>query len=201
MGLLYLDTETTGFNPGQIAELSFILEENGAITQAKNFFFTVDHMDDDASKVTGLTVENLKELSGGLTFKDAACALFPVFASNTLVAHNLPFDEKFLSMEFWRAGKQLLPVGRFDTMKHFTDICKLPNTRRKPGYKYPKLSEVADYYGVSLGKVAQYASMLFGADCSSLHDSRIDTTLMYVCHCINREEQVGTTSWLNTFKK
>lgn len=201
MGLLYLDTETTGFNPGQIAELSFILEENGTITQAKNYFFTVNHMDDDASKVTGLTVEGLKELSNGLTFKEVADELFQTFTSNTLVAHNLPFDEKFLSMEFWRAGKQLLPAGRIDTMKHFTDICKLPNTRRKPGYKYPKLSEVADYYNVSLGKVMQYASMLFGSDCSGLHDSRVDTTLMYVCHCINREEQVGGTSWLNTFKK
>lgn len=201
MGLLYLDTETTGFNPGQIAELSFILEENGVITQAKNYFFTVNHMDEDASKVTGLTVDSLKVLSNGSTFKEVADELFPVFTSNTLVAHNLPFDEKFLSMEFWRAGKQLLPAGRIDTMKHFTDICKLPNTRRKPGYKYPKLSEVAEHYNVSLDKVARYASMIFGSDCSKLHDSRVDTALMFVCHCINREEQAGTTSWLDTFKK
>ena len=162
MGLLYLDTETTGFSPGQIAELSFILEENGVITQAKNYFFTVNHMDEDASKVTGLTVDSLKALSNGLTFKEVADELF---------------DEKFLSMEFWRAGKQLFPAGRIDTMKHFTDICKLPNTRRKPGYKYPKLSEVAEHYNVSLDKVARYASMIFCSDCSQLHDSRVDTAL------------------------
>ena len=49
---VFLDTETTNLTPGQIAQLSYIVEDNGKV-QGKNFFFKVDSMDEGAEKVTG----------------------------------------------------------------------------------------------------------------------------------------------------
>ena len=47
---IYLDTETTDKVPGQIAELSMIIEEanTNKFVKAVNYFFTVEKMSEEA---------------------------------------------------------------------------------------------------------------------------------------------------------
>lgn len=201
MGTIYFDTETTGFNPGQICELSYILEDSESVT-AGNYFFTVNSMQDGAQDVHGFSIERLQELSGGKTFRDHYEEINRLFSNNTLVAHNLPFDEKFMSSELWRCGISFKPSGRLDTMSYFKDVLKIPaKTRRYGPYKNPKLQEVADYFKVDYDKAKQYCNKLFGDYNTSFHDSRFDTTIMYIIVNLQREVLNGGTVWHDTFCK
>ena len=205
MGFLYFDTETTSFNPGQICELSVIVEEEGQVTLAKNYFFTVKSMDEGAQQTHGFSMEQLVELSEGKTFKDFVDELYPLFSKHILIAHNLPFDEKFMSSEFWNCGISFKPVGRMDTMIYFRDVLKIPSppkARRYGPYKNPKLSEVIEGLNIDINKVQQLCNNLFGADeKTQYHDSRLDTTTMYVMVNVQRERLNGGDAWAKTFCK
>ncbi len=49
---LLLDTETTSYHPGQIAQLSYIyLDKDRQIINSKNYFFAVDEMDPYAEAI------------------------------------------------------------------------------------------------------------------------------------------------------
>ena len=65
--VLYFDTETTGLYPGEICQLSYIMQDKGGVS-AKNFYFAVDFVEYGALKVHGLTAEKLNEtvLHGGI---------------------------------------------------------------------------------------------------------------------------------------
>lgn len=200
MGIVYLDTETTSINPGQICELSLILEENNRLKLAKNYFFSVESMDEGAAKVHGFSIESLKILSNGETFKDKYKEIFDILANTTLVAHNLPFDEKFLSQELWRCGVSFIPGGRLDTMAYFKPIIKLPARSRRYGpYKSPKLSEVLNYLGINEFEVNKYCKEIFQSDETSFHDSRFDTTAMFVAVNVQRDRLSGGDSWIRRF--
>ena len=69
---VYLDTETTDFIPGQIAELTMIVEDTDEkrIVDRLNYYFTVDEMTEGAEKVHGFSIELLKQLSSGKRFED-----------------------------------------------------------------------------------------------------------------------------------
>ena len=67
--ILYLDTETTGLRPGQICQISYIMQTKNSVV-AKNMFFTVDSVEYGAYSVHGFSVEKLKELSKGKRFED-----------------------------------------------------------------------------------------------------------------------------------
>ena len=59
MGIVYLDTETTSLNPGQICELSIIHEEGNELKLAKNYFFKVESIDTGAESVHGFSKEKI----------------------------------------------------------------------------------------------------------------------------------------------
>ena len=63
---VFFDTETTGWTPGQIAQLSVIVENQGKIELAKNYFFTVDEMSSGAEQAHHLSIDTLKQLSSRL---------------------------------------------------------------------------------------------------------------------------------------
>lgn len=201
MGIVYFDTETTSTNPGQICELSIIHEnEQRQVDFAKNYFFKVDSMTEGAQAVHGYSIESLELLSNGLTFKDYYNELLPIFSENILVAHNVAFDEKFISSEFWRCGISFKPIGRTDTMEYFKNILKIPAKYKKYGpYKNPKLSEVLEYFKVNTYAVQKYCNELFGGEMKTFHDSRFDTTAMYVVVNLQREAVNGETTWHRKF--
>lgn len=150
---LFLDTETTGFpNPklsardraqGRACQVAFILcDENGRNLSEFTSLIAPDNwtISEGARNVHGLD--------------DALCAqygvksrmAFQVFQrlakmAKHVVAHNLDFDWKVLTME--AAAHDLeMPVfeGKRCTMKTSTELCKLPQKNRST-YKWPKLEE------------------------------------------------------------
>lgn len=178
---MVLDTETTGFNPGQICQLSYIIFNENAILKAFNKFYAVKSVDEGASKVHGLTVEKLQELSGGLGFADGIGEIVEDLVSvDKIFIHNSPFDIRFMKAEFERLDLAF----RFDskaycTMNHHTNIIKLPPHAGKSGYKWPKLSETLEYYKIPEELVLTDTKRMFECEDAGLHDARFDTTVLF----------------------
>lgn len=195
--IVYLDTETTSLYPGQICQLSYVMQCKKDI-KAKNFFFSVDSMDYGAFKVHGFSTDKLKVLSGGKRFfdhveeieKDLLCA-------DVLVAHNTAFDFMFLRAEFERLAKDFVVKNEFCSMKKSTPICKLLRSNGK-AYKYPKLNELCAYLDIRDWEIRRESEKLFGLE-AGYHDARFDTTALYLAvnqmiKCENDFEQLK--KWL-----
>lgn len=199
---VYLDTETTDLIPGQIAELTMIVEDGSTnkFIGAYNYFFEVDTMGEGAQKAHGFSLEALRELSGGVRFKDKFSEIHDILSDSCIIAHNEAFDEKFLSSELWRCGISFTPTARTCTMEIFKTIMKIPAKYKKYGpYKNPKLEEVLTFLSISADKVNEYSRRLFNYDGSAFHDSRFDTTAMYVAVNVYREKLHGGSDWHKTF--
>ena len=176
--IIYLDTETSGLRPGQICQLSYIIQ-NGKSTIAKNYFFSVDYVEYGAFAVHGFSVEKLEKLSGGKGFECFIDQVEKDFNSaDVICAHNSTFDFSFLRKEFERCRRDFEPKNTFCSMKNSITACKLirPNSG---GYKYPKLSELCAHLGITDQIIDRYSKALFGEK-SSFHDARFDTTALYL---------------------
>lgn len=185
MKSVFFDTETTGLRPGQIGQLTYIVEENGKVIKNNNLFFRVNMMEPGAERVHGFSMELLEELSGGKTFEDSIDEIKNDFNDAIIIAHNVNFDLKFMNAEFERLGIPFSFKKTFCTMEYFKDITKIP-ARNGGGYKNPKLEEVVQYYQIEKENIMNATNRLF--DCSevSYHDARYDTTAMYVCCLLSR---------------
>ncbi len=197
MRTIFFDTETSGLKPGQIGQLTAIIIEGDHIS-TRNYFFEMDSIEDGAAEVTHRDLNFYNEASGGKRFADYANEIAELFNGSTLVAHNLKFDENFLSIELWRQKINLLPGDRFCTMNYFRDIIKLPNKYGRPGYKNPRLEEVVDFLKIDNDKVMEYTKQIFGVDCG-FHDSRFDTVSMYVAYNLWLEKTNGGNQWQERF--
>ena len=67
--ILYFDTETTGLHPGQICQLSYVMQTKEKV-ESKNFFFSVDYIEPSAQMVHGFSKQKLFDLSAGRNFGD-----------------------------------------------------------------------------------------------------------------------------------
>ncbi len=176
--ILYFDTETTGLNPGQICQISYIMQYENK-TVAKNKYFTVDSMDLGALSVHGLSMDKLKVLSNGARFRDEIEEIASDFeSSDMVVSHNTAFDFAFMRTEFLRENKIFSCKNEFCSMKNMTPVCKLPR-KTGVGYKYPKLSELCEYFKLSETEIMLSARKLFGF-VTGAHDARFDTTAVYL---------------------
>ncbi|MBQ9756515.1 MAG: 3'-5' exonuclease [Clostridia bacterium] len=184
--IIYLDTETSGLRPGQICQLSYVMQDREN-TFAKNFFFTVDSVEYGAYMIHGFSVEKLKSLSKGKRFSDCVDEIKKDFEScDLLVAHNTSFDMMFLRAEFERVG-EILPIKKdFCSMKSTTPICKLAG--RRDGYKYPKLTELCAYFKISNRDILDSMKILF-KEKAGFHDARFDTTAVYLAMNIGMETE------------
>lgn len=180
MKKVFLDTETTGLNPGQICQLSYIVEDCESILP-KNFFFTVDNIEESAFNCHGFSVKRLKELSGGAVFNDHAQEVFKDLDNSTIICHNVYFDMKFMQAEFKNLGIYLYRKT-FCTMNHFIDIIKMPSPYRDYEYKRPRLSELLSFLGVSTKDVLKEAKHCFNSKDITFHDARFDTTGLYLAY-------------------
>ena len=179
--ILYFDTETTGLHPGQICQLSYVMQ-NGDDLSSRNFFFTVDEVEYSAFMVHGFSVELLKKLSGGKTFADFVDVIEKDFSSaDVVVAHNYSFDSMFMRTEFERQNMVFSVKKEFCSMKKSTPLCALKR-RTVSGYKYPKLSELCAFLGISDAQIQNASQEIFGAK-TGFHDARFDTTAL--CLAVN----------------
>lgn len=201
MNKIYLDTETTGYAPGQIAQLSYIIEDENDNVVGKNYFFKIKYITSGAEEVCGRGLEFYEEKSGGKEFKDHADAIYDDLNNNLLIAHNLRFDENFISTEFWRINKLFSPASRYDSMINFRDYCGIPGTGGK--CKNPKLEELVDSLSVDKDKVLEYTKVIFKTDDDTIgfHDARYDTTALFVALHVYENKLNNKTDWISRFCK
>ncbi len=175
--IIVFDTETTGLVPGQIAQLSYVLDD-GSCARGVNRFFAVDAMPDAARAVHGFSVEDLSRLSGGARFVDSAADILRDFRSaGIVVGHNLDFDMKFLSAELNRCGLRYRHRHGLCTMYYFTKAMNLPG-HGKP--KPPSLRELCDFFGLAQQDIVEHALALFGEG-GAAHDARFDAAATHLC--------------------
>ncbi|CUP00006.1 3'-5' exonuclease [Clostridium sp. NSJ-49] len=188
MKLLFFDTETTSVKPGNICQLSYITVDTSTKPQTtigKNFFFTVDEMDEGAEAIHGFSLEKLYELSDGLEFFDQIQEFMKdFFDADFVIGHNVQFDVKFLKHEvdsLYQAGMidtNWEPKRTFCTMAYYKPICNIPSANGN-GIKNPKLSEVINFLGISDETIAAKADELFQGS-GNYHDARFDTAAVYL---------------------
>ncbi|MFD3156795.1 exonuclease domain-containing protein [Haloimpatiens sp. FM7330] len=190
MKSIFLDTETTGFAPGQIAQLTYIIEENKKLVGVKNYFFTVETMGIQAQRVHGFSIEKLTVLSKGKRFENSFSEINNDMKGAVFIAHNVKFDRKFVEAEFNRLNKDLGAKNYFCTMEYFKDILKIPAKRGK-GYKNPRVEEVMEFYNINPAEVLDKTRELFKCDKVTFHDARYDTVAMYMCCLKSRNRKVA----------
>ncbi len=180
MRIIIFDTETTDLNPGQICQLAYVIVDKGDVA-GRNFYFSVDEMSQGSQEIHGLSRDALVELSCGRWFEDAAEEILRDFNSaDLLVGHNVAFDERFLRAELRRAGKELRRVPVLCTMNFASGLMNMKRKVVTGRPKPPKLSELAEYYGVTENMAAHGCAEWFSA-AGALHDARFDTVVTWLC--------------------
>lgn len=180
MKSIFLDTETSGLRPGQIAQLTYVIEDNKELVGLKNYFFSVDSIEPEAEKVHGFSKEKLDILSEGFTFGELSEEIQEDFKDATIIAHNVGFDKKFIDEEFKRIYMVPGYTREFCTMAYFKPILQLPN-KKYNGIKNPRLEEVVDFYKIDRDNILKKTKLIFGCEDISFHDARYDVMAMYMC--------------------
>ena len=176
--IIFLDTETTGLRPGNICQLSYIIQHEGRV-KSKNFFFSVEYVEPSAQSVHGFSVEKLELLSGGKGFEFFAKEISEdLEKADVVCAHNTSFDFMFLSKELSCTRYDFNVKEEFCSMKNSVSFCKLPRNKTK-GYKYPKLNELCQILGISDVEIAYTTKQLFGEEVG-FHDARFDTSALFL---------------------
>lgn len=178
MRVLIFDTETSGLDPqwNVILQLSYQIVDSDTWNSIKivNHFFpwpeNKARVSEEAISVNGLTEEVLQ----GKQLSDRKTALEEFVkdkdSCDLLVAHNLEFDKKFIIASCREEGVKHASSGwlqTYDTMKRTTRFCQIPHWYGS-GFKWPKLTELADRLYIDYSKI-------------SLHDSSGDVELTKLC--------------------
>ena len=178
MRILVFDTETSGLDPqwNVILQLSYQIVDPdlwATIKTVNHYFAWPDNkarVSEGAIRVNGLTEEVLS--SKQLSNRKAALEEFVTDkdSCDLLVAHNLEFDKKFIIASCREEGVKFANSGwshSYDTMKRTTNYCQIHKDWGN-GYKWPKLTELADCLGINYSNI-------------SLHDSSGDVELTKRC--------------------
>ena len=185
--VICFDTETTSLYPGQICQLSYVMQD-GEKLMARNLFFTVDEMDYSAFMVHGFSKEKLLALSNGKRFSDYIDIIEKDFSlADIVVSHNTAFDFQFMRAEFERLNRTFLVKNEFCTMKKSTPICKLSRSKGS-GYKYPKLAELCNYFGITDNHIMETIQKVFGVK-AGFHDARFDSSALLLALNYGAETQ------------
>ena len=178
MDIFIFDTETSGLSPysNVILQLSYqIVDSDSWIIQKKvNHYFpwpkNKRKVSQEAIAINGLTEEflNSKQLSDRKTALEEF--IEDKETCDLVVAHNLEFDKEFIIASCQEEGVKYANSGwspSYDTMKKTANYCQIPKENGY-GYKWPKLSELADCLGVKYYDIP-------------LHDSEGDVELTKRC--------------------
>jgi len=152
---LFFDTETTGLprnwkapvtdlnNWPRLVQLAYLLYDSDGIKISGGDFIIKPEgfiIPADVSRIHGIThVRAMNEGQPLNTVLEHFNTL--IEQANSLVAHNMSFDEKIVGCEFLRNGmKNSIPAkNRICTMEKTTNFCAIPGPY---GNKWPKLSEL-----------------------------------------------------------
>lgn len=117
---ILFDTETTGFDPengDRIIEIA-ALELIDDLPTGRHYHVLIDperEIPPEATKVHGFT---LKDLQGKPKFADIAEGFLRFIRDDRMIAHNAPFDFKFINAELTSCGREALDYRQraFDTV-------------------------------------------------------------------------------------
>jgi len=149
--LAYLQYDNNG---NKISEGDFIIKPNGfTIPKESSNIHGITH---ERALIEGVDLQNVLSHFNGL-----------INNSQTLVAHNISFDEKIVGCELLRNGFQnSIPAKpKICTMEKTTYFCNIPGFYGKP--KWPKLSEL--HY------------KLFGFEFEEAHNAMVDINATAKC--------------------
>jgi len=130
-GYTVVDVETTGFSPDngdRVVEIGVVYVSLAGEVQDHWSTVVNPQRDVGPTKVHGLTAS---DVASAPTFADLAPYVLRAVAGRTTVAHNAPFDLRFLASEFMRAGVPLkdLPLTGVCTM-HWSGVFVEAPSRR-----------------------------------------------------------------------
>jgi DNA polymerase-3 subunit epsilon len=165
--LVFFDLETNGLSPPSsvlsVAAIKVLFDRTGAALAEEGFsrFYyrnPGERENPRALEVNGLTDAVIRVRRGAAGYPkqfrdDGGFAAFCAGVAH-YVGHNIAFDRRFLPFPLKHC---------FCTMRENTAVIKI----RRPyggGYKYPRLSEAAEYYGL-----APESALLHGSD----YDTRL----------------------------
>ncbi|HGE70860.1 TPA: 3'-5' exonuclease [Candidatus Poribacteria bacterium] len=150
--IIVLDTETNGKNPGEYSVLSIGAirvrwDKNSGfkeISRLERYYYPREPFNEEAIRVNGLNKEAIKRIRGDANYPkyfdedkefEQFCEGVHMFAG-----HNISFDAGFVPI--------IKKYRRFDTMKANMDIICVYWINKKQEWKYPSLSETANYYQI-----------------------------------------------------
>ena len=178
--MIALDVELDGMHPSRIIQLSYLIID-GRRVRGKNMYFAVKAVNRYAKKVHGLSVYQLRKLSGGDVFAYRADEIYNDFKNCKLViGHDVAGDMRYLREEFARIGVKLPEIPVFCTLKHYTREANIPLKQNPNVLKPPKLVELTEHFGLSQELIAKKCAKWFGGGAHP-HDARYDAAAAYMC--------------------
>lgn len=188
---LFYDTETTGLprhwkapitqldNWPRMVQLAWLLyDENEHLLQQGNvIIYPADfRIPASAAKIHGISQARAK--AEGIPLAEALSAFDQALTqADTLVAHNISFDEKILGAEYLRlkGSNPLSTKKSLCTKEAGTPLCRLPSAYGR-GYKWPSLGELYRH--------------LFNEEIVDAHDAAVDIAATARCFWAMRKQGV-----------
>lgn len=181
-----LDVELDGMHPSRIIQLSYLVIEGRRI-RGKNFYFAAKAINRHAREVHGLSVYQLRKLSGGKTFIDHADEIYRDFIDcKLIIGHDVGGDIRYLRREFDQIGVKLPNYPIFCTLKHYTKEANIPLKQNPNVLKPPKLTELTEHFGLSEDFIAGKCRKWYGGG-EHPHDARYDAAAAYLCMLVGEE--------------
>jgi DNA polymerase-3 subunit epsilon len=138
-----LDTETTGLDPDpngdghRIIEMAAVELDGVRIGRRWHSLFDPGRpVDPLTTDIHGWTWDQLKSQP---KFADVVEDFLAFIDGATLIAHNAPFDERFIKMEMWRCGRGAWTANWIDT---------LPIAKKKVPRSKHTLDALCRHYGI-----------------------------------------------------
>lgn len=172
---LFFDTETTGKfdfkmpfeHPTQphLVQLAAILTDETGKEQG-GFFGIVKpdgwNISEEVAEIHGVTQSRAERF--GIQRKQVLFIFNELLRkSDTIVAHNMSFDEAVMRTQYYRQGTAhyMSKVQKYCTMRSATNVVKAPNPNGRAGFKWPTLTECIRHF--------------FDEDIQNAHDAMGDT--------------------------
>ena len=156
------DTETNGLGKCSVLSLSFIIcSGSNILNEQTRYYFTNEQYNYHALKVHGLTKEVIENKRDNCDYPkyfvddhDWLIDIMEEYKVDNFVAHNINFDKKFLPQEIIDQINNNT-IFTFCTMKENTTYVGIKKANK---YKYPKLSEACQAYGIDFDNEEAHSS-------------------------------------------
>jgi len=184
--MIAFDCELDGMHPSRIIQLSYLIIDGRRI-RGKNMYFAAKAINSHARKVHGLSVSQLKKLSGGEIFAHRADEIYRDFSkAQIVIGHDVAGDVRYLKQEFARIGVKLPEYEQFCTLKHYTEEAHIPLKQNPSKLKPPRLDELTEHFGLTEAFIAKKCKKWFGGG-DHHHDARYDAAAAYLCMLVGEE--------------